>query len=265
MSRLGGLLGGLVVALVVVAPACSSEVTDSQQASGSGSTGSGGTGGSGTGGGGGGGPSVCGGKAGTPCAADEWCDYVPPVICGGFDDTGTCAPRPETCPKDCPGVCGCDGAFYCNECMAHASGVDVDPNASCSPPSASYAAYNLFTHVPRFVILKSDPARDMCFRLWVEGIGGTGIGVETTEPWMLTHAEVTDHMSDCALDMGYPVQPAGNSAPAVSGTGTLTITGSFPCEVTIHATISFDTQVGGWVPATEPFDADALSVDGGCS
>jgi len=98
----------------------------------------GGTGGeattSGTAGGGGeGGADACGGFAGEQCEALEYCAY-PDGSCGHDDGQGVCMPRPNgACPPDCPGVCGCDGQFYCSECSAHEAGVDLDPFASCSP------------------------------------------------------------------------------------------------------------------------------------
>jgi hypothetical protein len=30
------------------------------------------------------------------------------------------------CPTDCPGVTGCDGKAYCNDCEAHKAGTAVD-------------------------------------------------------------------------------------------------------------------------------------------
>jgi hypothetical protein len=32
----------------------------------------------------------------------------------------------KLCPTDCPGVIGCDGKEYCNECMANKMGVAVE-------------------------------------------------------------------------------------------------------------------------------------------
>ncbi|MEM9073853.1 MAG: hypothetical protein AAGE52_35505 [Myxococcota bacterium] len=64
------------------------------------------------------------------CGPDEHC-----VFEEGCAGAGTCAPRPTTCPTDCPGVCGCDGVFYCNECVASLAGQVVDPAASCEAPS----------------------------------------------------------------------------------------------------------------------------------
>ncbi len=29
------------------------------------------------------------------------------------------------CTQDCPGVIGCDGKTYCNECIAHSKGIRV--------------------------------------------------------------------------------------------------------------------------------------------
>jgi hypothetical protein len=100
---------------------------------GAGGAGVGGAGGAATGVGGSGGVAICGGLAALPCALNEYCEYDDSAACGGDDSTGLCLPRPDGCTPDCPGVCGCDGESYCNECTAHAAGVDVDPKASCGP------------------------------------------------------------------------------------------------------------------------------------
>ena len=73
--------------------------------------------------------SVCGGLAGIPCAADEWCDL--PDGCGFADAQGVCKKKPEGCTADCPGVCGCDGKIYCNTCSANAVGMDTTGDTSC--------------------------------------------------------------------------------------------------------------------------------------
>jgi hypothetical protein len=94
--------------------------------------GSGGDGGGGGGsGGGGGGGAVCGGLAGEACPDTDYCNFPDDAMCGAADQTGVCEPKPEGCNEDCPGVCGCDGQFYCNACEAARMGVDVDPNGSC--------------------------------------------------------------------------------------------------------------------------------------
>lgn len=133
--------------------------------------------------------------------------------------------------------------------------------AGGAEPGGTYSAHNLFTHVPRFVIFKADPARDLCFRLYIEA-GSSGLGFQATEPWVVARADVTEHASDCVLENGYP-KPAPSAVSATSGAGTLTVKGDFPCETSIHGTISFDAQAD-WVPSVEPLDADALPVDGGC-
>jgi hypothetical protein len=76
-------------------------------------------------------PRLCGGLVGAQCAANEYCDYPPAFMCGITDGSGTCQPRPQNCTRDCPGVCGCDGKFYCNACVAQQSGVDDSPNQGC--------------------------------------------------------------------------------------------------------------------------------------
>lgn len=67
------------------------------------------------------------------CDRTEYCDWD--GTCGAPGTPGTCEPRPEVCTADCPGVCGCDGEFYCNACVAASAGVDVDPEGDCSPSS----------------------------------------------------------------------------------------------------------------------------------
>ncbi|MBK9258624.1 MAG: hypothetical protein IPM54_02185 [Polyangiaceae bacterium] len=124
----------------------------------------------------------------------------------------------------------------------------------------AYSAYNLFTHVPRFIIFKTDPVQNLCFRIWVEGFSGGGpLMIDVTAPWAASHAEVTNDISDCVMSSGFPPQPM-TSAPASSGNGTIVVEGTFPCSVSVHANITFDTSE----PMTEAFDVDALPVDGGC-
>lgn len=77
-----------------------------------------------------GGAPRCGGLLGLVCATDEFCDFEP-NDCGAADMLGTCRKRPEACLADCPGVCGCDGRFYCNACTAQSVGVDSSSDTSC--------------------------------------------------------------------------------------------------------------------------------------
>lgn len=113
--------------------------------------GTGGTGGSPDSGGGTGGSggstsndasgAMCGGIASIRCPEPNttYCDYDDKMTCGQGDIAGICMPRPGACPKDCPGVCGCDGKFYCNACEAHAAGTDDAPTGSCSDASTRTA------------------------------------------------------------------------------------------------------------------------------
>ncbi len=75
------------------------------------------------------GTGVCGGLVGATCADDEWCDM--PDGCGFPDAQGICKKKPQGCTADCPGVCGCDGKFYCNTCSANAVGMDTGTSAAC--------------------------------------------------------------------------------------------------------------------------------------
>lgn len=71
----------------------------------------------------------CGGFGGMSCDDTSYCDYD--SGCGFADEGGVCRPRPSGCPRDCPGVCGCDGVTYCNDCIAASMGVDVLRDGPC--------------------------------------------------------------------------------------------------------------------------------------
>jgi hypothetical protein len=113
--------------------------TGGSNTGGSGGSNTGGSGGGNSGGAGGGEPTVCGGIAGEPCAATEYCDFEPST-CGGGDEQGLCLPRPDGCPDLYQPVCGCDGNVHGNYCDAYAAGVDLDSLGGCTPPDPSLFA-----------------------------------------------------------------------------------------------------------------------------
>ncbi len=76
-----------------------------------------------------GGGKTCGTILGLTCDATSYCDFG--GTCGGGDQGGVCRTRAQACTADCPGVCGCDGKFYCNACSAQALGVDVSTSRTC--------------------------------------------------------------------------------------------------------------------------------------
>lgn len=75
----------------------------------------------------------CGGFGGATCAPGQYCAYPPELgpACGALDGLGVCQIAEDACDDDCPGVCGCDGQFYCNACQAHQAGTDVSDSMSC--------------------------------------------------------------------------------------------------------------------------------------
>jgi hypothetical protein len=78
-----------------------------------------------------------GADANPGCTAEAGCDEADYCAWGGScgaGEPGMCRERPEICTGDCPGVCGCDGSFYCNACVAARNGVDVDDEGSCPRP-----------------------------------------------------------------------------------------------------------------------------------
>jgi hypothetical protein len=77
----------------------------------------------------------CGGIAGLICPSGMFCDFAN-GSCGRGDAMGSCRPIPEVCTHECVQICGCDGRSYCNECLAHAAGIDDAPGLTCDdvPP-----------------------------------------------------------------------------------------------------------------------------------
>jgi hypothetical protein len=74
--------------------------------------------------------SECGGIAGIPCAAGEYCNY-PGGTCGAGDDLGSCETIPQACDAIFDPVCGCDDITYGNACEAAVAGVSVVHAGAC--------------------------------------------------------------------------------------------------------------------------------------
>jgi hypothetical protein len=93
-----------------------------------------------------GGGAACGGIAGLPCAADEFCDFTD-NSCGNADQGGTCQKRPMACDTLYLPACGCDGQIYGNDCTAASAGHDVAPAGTCTPPTGMFACGQHFCKV----------------------------------------------------------------------------------------------------------------------
>ena len=127
---------GIALGCALFAPiGCGGDDSSTGSTAGAGGTGSGGTGGSGgTSGDTDASGAHCGGFASLQCPEPtaEFCDYDEKQACGQTDASGVCKPRPAACTDDCPGVCGCNGKFYCNACQANRDGTDIHPMGTCS-------------------------------------------------------------------------------------------------------------------------------------
>jgi hypothetical protein len=85
----------------------------------------------------GGGGAICGGLPGFVCPAGQYCEF-PDQMCGGNDDEGTCAQRPQGCPEIVDPTCGCDHQVYPSPCDAAAAGADIDDLGGCTPPAGTF-------------------------------------------------------------------------------------------------------------------------------
>ncbi|WP_437668987.1 hypothetical protein [Sorangium sp. So ce131] len=218
------------------------------------------TGGGGGDGGGGSAPLACGGRAGATCdAATEFCDH-PDDLCGRADGEGRCSARPEVCPADCPGVCGCDGQFYCNQCVAQRAGVDVAAGDTCMA-GGEYSAFYWPGGLDHVVVRKSDEAAGRCVLLYIDAPteSAAGLDVVLPEGWGLSRALVTDRAEDCK---GSDPQPSDTAVNATAATGSLSWreTGAVaPCAVDVDVTLTFPEE-----PATERLRATGVAVEGAC-
>lgn len=247
---------------------CSGDVStqgSTTSSSSSSSSSSGGAGGNGGGGAGGNGGAACGGIQGLLCAADEWCDFANDM-CGGDDDMGVCTKKPMGCDDNCPGVCGCDGQFYCNACGAQTAGVDISALISCAPGQASYAASGFSGGLDHIFIQKADPVRNICLQMHIAAPYQNTAGFDFIIPkdWGVQGAFITNQASDCKDPPG---QVMGTSVQAAGGAGTIEFTlkpmGFFPCTLSIHGSLAFASSEP-WVPSMEALDADMLVVSNGC-
>lgn len=79
------------------------------------------------------------GPAHGACGDDGYCLFPADAACGEGGAAGVCTARPRGCKRDCPAVCGCEGEFYCNACVAHAQGRAVRHAGRCEGSPAEPA------------------------------------------------------------------------------------------------------------------------------
>ncbi len=263
----------LAVGLMVAAGGCDGQAeVDGTGGSTSAMGGTGGSGGSGgdQGGAGGstsstsgqagsGGGESCGGPNDIPCGQDEFCDLPDGANCEG---EGTCAPRPEDCTENCPGVCGCDQQFYCNGCIASGQGVEVSDDTSCLPGQPSYAAQALPGGLDHILIMKQNDTAGRCIRIMADAPTNGTYGVTIPSPWGVNTITASHSTTDC-LDPNQ--SPPGTPEHAASATGTISWTLDpnhyGPCQLDVAVTATFDNPPG-WLDANVSLQATHLAVAG---
>lgn len=74
----------------------------------------------------------CGTRGAGECESDQFCNFEPDADCGATDRGGVCEVMPEVCDTNFAPVCGCDSRTYSNACDAHAAGVSVKHEGTCT-------------------------------------------------------------------------------------------------------------------------------------
>ncbi len=82
---------------------------------------------------------TCGGIGALRCPEGQGCLY-PAGQCNQPDLAGTCVVVEETCPKQGPPICGCNGTTYANQCELVKAGVRPDRKGNCGNSKKSQAA-----------------------------------------------------------------------------------------------------------------------------
>ena len=188
-----------------------------------------------------------------PCSDDEFCD-VPNGACGQL---GVCMPRPDGCDDDCPGVCGCDGQKYCNECTANAVGTDVSGDDDCLVPDAAYSAELWVGGLDHIIVRKADYDADTCTKLFVDAPSGNqpSFDIKVSEPWGIVGAIRSNSASDC--DGNRITNPSGS---ALGGSGWLELDGGpngLPCKLALDVLLTFDSKFGNVA-----MKSDGMAIDG---
>lgn len=80
---------------------------------------------------------TCAGIGNLQCPAGQACQF-PLDQCNTPDLAGTCVAVPETCSKQGPPFCGCDGKTYANECELLKAGVRPAKRGACGHGEGRY-------------------------------------------------------------------------------------------------------------------------------
>lgn len=195
------------------------------------------------------------------CADGFYCATYP----NSCDSQGSCQPAVDLCDDDCPGICGCDGEFYCNECTAQAAGVDVTPDKKgCLPANVEYDAQAWFGAFDHIIISRADYTNDTCIVLSLAApyMSEPAYALTMPQSWGVSYLSASASAIDCF--------EGGSTSMVIAADGAV---GSvdwkvepnmyFPCEVSVAATISFSAPFPG-LGVTESFEVTSLIVEGAC-
>ncbi len=142
-------------------------------------------------------------------------------------------------------------------------GARLDCDATPPLPDAGSAQYSaevdLTGALDRVRIMKRDPVRDLCIRVFLaHASGGEPYAATVPGKWGIEGINVAKGAETCPISKWEGVQ-----ASAAAGSLSWDPPDSLPCFIDANLILSFP-QSQSWVPATDTFSAKGIPVEGAC-
>ena len=118
------------------------------------------------------------------------------------------------------------------------SGFDAPGGADAPTGPGNYSAVVVHGGFDRLVIVKADPARNLCFRLTLRAPDtDSALPLRLPDSWQVESAGATEGADDCAAG----TLPPPSVSAASGGSGSVSWIGELPCLVDVDVTLLFDT------------------------
>jgi hypothetical protein len=151
---------------------------------------------------------------------------------GTLGSDGRPADRREVTPGDAPAPEPDAASSGGNDAGRASDGAPHDAR----PAPGSYSATIIHGGFTRLVIVKSDPARNLCFRLTLRSPDtDSALPLRLPDTWQVESAGATEGAGNCAAGALPPPAVSG----ATAGSGSVSWAGAIPCLVDVEVTLWF--------------------------